>query len=276
MDKKIIFIADFFLDEIFGGAELVNEEIIKGLEDRDYQVQKLKCVNVTDDHLNGSIFISNFIQLSDEMKLKLQNCNYCIIEHDHKYVLERDVSGYKDYVVPPNKIINREFYINAKHVYCQSKLHSDVVSKNVGLDNVVNLSTSIWSDEHLDIIEKSICEKTISKTMILNSPNPIKNTNVCIQYCEANGIEYDLVGPLPYKDLMETMAKYETVLFLPGVLETYNKFIVEARMLGCKVITDDKNGCTSEPWFPKLKLEVSKPWVMMYIDLMKIIWILKI
>lgn len=252
MDKKIIFIADFFLDEIFGGAELVNEEIIKGLEDRDYQVQKLKCVNVTDDHLNGSIFISNFIQLSDEMKLKLQNCNYCIIEHDHKYVLERDVSGYKDYVVPPNKIINREFYINAKHVYCQSKLHSDVVSKNVGLNNVVNLSTSIWSDEHLDIIEKSICEKTISKTMILNSPNPIKNTNVCIQYCEVNGIEYDLVGPLPYKDLMETMAKYETVLFLPGVLETYNKFIVEARMLGCKVITDNKNGCTSEAWFKKL------------------------
>ena len=125
--------------------------------------------------------------------------------------------------------------------------------KKVGLNNVVNLSTSIWSDEHLDIIEKSICEKTISKTMILNSPNPIKNTNVCIQYCEANSIEYDLVGPLPYKDLMETMAKYETVLFLPGVLETYNKFIVEARMLGCKVITDDKNGCTSEPWFPKLK-----------------------
>ena len=58
---------------------------------------------------------------------------------------------------------------------------------------------------------------------------------------------------MPDKDLMETMAKYETVLFLPGVLETYNKFIVEARMLGCKVITDDKNGCTSEPWFPKLR-----------------------
>ena len=253
MNKKITFIADFFLDEIFGGAELVNEEIIKELEKLGYQVSRVKCSNVTNEHLTENIFISNFVQLSENTKLKLQRCNYCIIEHDHKYIPQRDVSKYKDYMVPPNQIINRNFYTNAKYVYCQSKLHSDVVSKNVGLNNVVNLSTSIWSDEHLDIIEKSICKKTISKTMILNSPNPIKNTNVCIQYCETNGIEYDLVGPLPYKDLMETMAKYETVLFLPGVLETYNKFIVEARMLGCKVITDDKNGCTSEPWFPKLR-----------------------
>lgn len=266
MNKKITFIADFFLDEIFGGAELVNEEIIKELEKLGYQVSRVKCSNVTNEHLTENIFISNFIQLSENTKLKLQKCNYCIIEHDHKYIPQRDVSKYKDYMVPQNQIINRKFYTNAKYVYCQSKLHSDVVSKNVGLNNVVNLSTSIWSDEHLDIIEKSICKKTISKTMILNSPNPIKNTNVCIQYCEANGIEYDLVGPLPYKDLMKTMAKYETVLFLPGVLETYNKFIVEARMLGCKVITDDKNGCTSESWFSKLKgkdlidfIKTSKP-----------------
>jgi len=253
LSKSITFIADFFLDEIFGGAELVNEEIIKELENLGYQVNRVKCSTVTNEHLTENIFISNFVQLSENIKLKLQECNYCIIEHDHKYIPQRDASKYKDYMVPPNQIINRKFYTNAKYVYCQSRLHSDVVSKNVGLNNVVNLSTSIWSDEHLDIIKKSICEKTISKTMILNSPNPIKNTNVCIQYCETNNIEYDLVGPLPYKDLMETMAKYETVLFLPGVLETYNKFIVEARMLGCKVITDDKNGCTSEPWFPKLK-----------------------
>ena len=207
MNKKITFIADFFLAEVFGGAELVNEEIIKGLENLGYEINRVKCSNVTNEHLTENILISNFVHLSENIKLKLRKCSYCIIEHDHKYVPQRDVSKYKNYMVPPNYIINRKFYKNAKYVYCQSKLHSDVVSKNLGINNVVNLSTSIWSDEHLDIIKKSICEKTISKTMILNSPNPIKNTNVCIQYCEANGIEYDLVGPLPYKDLMETMAQ---------------------------------------------------------------------
>ena len=43
MNKKITFIADFFLDEIFGGAELVNEEIIKELEKLGYQVSRVKC-----------------------------------------------------------------------------------------------------------------------------------------------------------------------------------------------------------------------------------------
>tara|TARA_R110000764_G_scaffold61066_3_gene130537 strand:+ start:18916 stop:20478 length:1563 start_codon:yes stop_codon:yes gene_type:complete len=252
--ETIKVIADFFVEDVFGGGELVNEEIIKGLQESGKSIEKIRCKEVRIEDLTGKLLIGNFIGLSEDLKVYIaDHCDYSIIEHDHKYVKQRDVTSYVDYLVPPNKIINRKFYLRAKYVYCQSKLHSDVVSKNIGLKNVVNLSTSIWSDEHLDVIERSISKKTLSKTMLLNSPNPIKNTKLCIEYCEKNNIEYDLVGPLPYNELMETMAKYETVLFLPGVLETYNKFIVEARMLGCKVITDNRNGCSSENWFSKLK-----------------------
>ena len=251
--KKVIFIADFFVDEIFGGGELVNEEIIKGLEKNGYSVQKIKCTNLKHSMIDCDLLIGNFVSLSEPIKNWIQeNCSYSIIEHDHKYVPERDVTGYKDYLAPKAKIINRDFYKNAKNVYCQSKLHAEVVSKNLGI-TTINLSTSIWSDEHLDIIEKLINTEKINKTMILNSKNSIKNTNLCIEYCEKNNIDYDLVGPLPYKELMESMAKYKSVLILPGVLETFNRFLIEARMLGCNVITDNKNGCTSEEWFSRLK-----------------------
>ena len=252
--KKIIFVADFFVNEIFGGGEIVNDEIIKALEKNNHDVHKVKCTDLTIEMIDCSLIIANFIQLPMGIKLHLEkNCSYSIIEHDHKYVEERDVSDYNNYLVPPNKIINREFYKNAEYVYCQSKLHSDIVSKNIGLNNVVNLSTSIWSDEHLDIIEKSITDKKVPRTAILNSNNPIKNTNLCIEYCESKNIKYDLIGPSEYEELMHTMAKYEKVLVLPGVLETFNRFLVEARMLGCKVTTDNKNGSTSEEWFSRLK-----------------------
>ena len=165
--KKIIFVADFFVNEIFGGGEIVNDEIIKALEKNNHDVHKVKCTDLTIEMIDCSLIIANFIQLPMGIKLHLEkNCSYSIIEHDHKYVEERDVSDYNNYLVPPNKIINREFYKNAEYVYCQSKLHSDIVSKNIGLNNVVNLSTSIWSDEHLDIIEKSITDKKVPRTAI--------------------------------------------------------------------------------------------------------------
>jgi hypothetical protein len=251
--KKIIFTADFFVDEIFGGGELVNEEIIENLVKNGYDVHKVKCTDLTQKSIDCDLLIGNFVSMSNEMKKFIElNCRYSIIEHDHKYVPERDVSKYKNYLAPKSKIINRDFYKNAVQVYCQSKLHSEVVAKNLDI-NTINLSTSIWSTEHLDIIEKSITDNKIKKTMILNSQNPIKNTKLCIEYCEKNNINYDLIGPLPYNELIQSMSKYESVLVLPGVLETFNRFLVEARMLGCKVITDNKNGCTSEEWFSRLK-----------------------
>jgi len=262
--KEIKFIADFFVDEVFGGGELVNEEIILGLESKGYTVRKIKCKDVQAWDLEGEILIANFVQLPPKIVFILKNSKqieleklprhtYSIIEHDHKYVQQRDVTMYKGYAVSPDKIINRDFYKNAKYVYCQSKLHSDIVSKNIGLSNVVNLSTSIWSDSHLDIIEGVNTKKKITKTAILNSNNPIKNTNLCIEYCESKNIKYDLIGPSQYEDLMHILGKYEKVLILPGVLETFNRFLVEARMLNCKVVTDNRNGCTSEEWFSRLK-----------------------
>ena len=253
---KVIFIADFFVNQVFGGGELVNEEIIDGLKAKGVNVEKINCENfdATKSDKDAEYLIGNFISLSPFNKDYIKNnLNYSIIEHDHKYVTDRDVSGYENYIAPSYKIINSEFYKKAKRVYCQSYLHSNVVAMNLGLDNVVNLSTSIWSDEHLDLIESYCGTPKNDKTMILGSSNKIKNTQGCIDYCSNNNIDYDVVGPLPYNELMKEMSKYKSVLVLPGVLETFNRFLVEARMLGCAIKTNNKNGCTSESWFPKLK-----------------------
>ena len=253
---KIVFIADFFADQVFGGGELVNEEIINELKLRKIEVVKINSQNVIqkDLELTSEYIIGNFISLSDKNKEYIKNnLRYSIIEHDHKYVVDRDVSNYEGYIAPSNKIINSEFYKNAEKVYCQSDLHSNIVAMNLGLDSVVNLSTSIWSDQHLDIVERYHKTEKNNKAMILGSNNAIKNTKGCIDYCNNNNIEFDVVGPLPYEELMKEMAKYKSVVVLPGVLETFNRFLVEARMLNCSVKTNNKNGCTSESWFPKLK-----------------------
>lgn len=251
--KQIIFISDFFVEECFGGAEIVDKEIIEGLVKKGYNVTKVKCEKVTEQILTSKLLISNFVRLPAHIvNFITTNCDYSIIEHDHKYIQSRNIMDFKDCVVPPNMLIHKEFYHKAKYVYCQALSHAKTVTVNLGLKNVVNLSTSIWSDEDLAIMEENCTKPKNGKTMVLGSHNPIKNTELACKVCEANKINYDVVGPLPYPELIKEMANYSEVLFLPTWFESFNRFITEAKMLGCKIKTNGNNACTSEPWFKEL------------------------
>ena len=172
--------------------------------------------------------------------------SYCIMEHDHKYLKTRDPSVFKDFKAPSSEIINRVFYANAKAIFAQSKLHKEVIEKNLEISNVVNLGMNLWTDEQLAIIESNINNKKKNDFAIVNSKNPTKNTQACVSYCVEKNLDYTLIGSPTYADFIEQLSLHEKYLYFPKVLETFNRVIVEARMLNCKVSTTANNGCLSE------------------------------
>ena len=257
-NKKIIWIADFYIDQVYGGGELVNEFVISSLREDGWEVEKWLCHQTTVKRLsqnrNSFVFVGNFIRLpSSSMQFIVENFQYIIYEHDHKYVQSRDPSTYKDYNIPVNRLVNQEFYKESVAVICQSELHANILQKNLMISNVVAMKCSMWSEKDLQTLRKYSCTEKNGKYFVLNSSNPIKNTRLAIKYCEENNFDYDVHGPLKYEDLMEKMANYSAVVFFPRVLETFNRFIVEARALGCNLITNSKNGATHQDWFPDLK-----------------------
>ena len=133
--NNIIHIADFYSTEIRGGGELVDEIVVSSLVDKGYKVARLKSKQVTErlikDNADKLFIVSNFVMLNPVCIRLLQTCDYVIYEHDHKYIVGRDPSPYKDYKVPTNNLTNLEFYRNAKAVFAQSKLHAEVISKNI-------------------------------------------------------------------------------------------------------------------------------------------------
>ena len=81
---KICFIADFFADEINGGGELNNEELINILAST-HDVTKVKSVDFLPEHIekDTKYVVCNFLGLREESKSALKD--YIIYEHDHKY-----------------------------------------------------------------------------------------------------------------------------------------------------------------------------------------------
>jgi len=259
--KKIVFIADFFIEEMGGGAEIYDNILINLLLEDGFDVIKFKNTDLTDKHIHlyknsGYHFIvSNFTLMNDLVSTTLVNnpgC-YSIMEHDHKYVKTRNPSVYKNYIAPASDIVNRKFYTNAKNIFAQSKIQAETIRKNLHINNVVNLGMSLWTDEQLQIIENNIDNPKEENASVLNSKNPTKNTHAAIEHCTQKSIPYTLIGSPNYKEFIQQLSLHQSHVFVPRVLESFNRVILEARMLNCKIITTNLNGCTSEDWFPKYK-----------------------
>ena len=256
MTKLVVFIADFFLEQgINGGAEAFNDELINMLKLKEYDVRKINSSKfqpsmASDDHF---YIVSNFMNLSENSKTAISTKKYIILEHDHKYVSTNDPSKFVNMIAPFEEIINRSFFAGAIAVFCQSKIHAEVLQKNLFLDTVVNIGCNLWSEERLSLLEPLIGTEKTKKNVILYSNNKNKGMPYTIDYCEKNNIEYEFIMPCEYKDFIKQLAQSERVFFFPQWLESFNRVIIEARVLGCKVTSNKLIGATSEPWFRNYK-----------------------
>jgi len=250
--SKIIYISDFFASQVLGGGELNDEILLSELETRKIEVIRINSHLVSPDNLENveGVIVSNFVNLSEKAKDKLMSsCNYVIYEHDHKYLKNRNPAQFKNFIAPSSMIINKSFYENAKAVFCQSSFHEKIVVENLNLNNVFNVSGNLWSKKTLRTIRNLLGEKKTDCYSILQSQTPHKNTMDALSYCELKGYNHELVSSANYHDFLKKLSNNDKLLFLPKTPETLSRIVVEAKMMGVKVITNKNVGASYEDWF---------------------------
>jgi len=258
MNREVVFVADFFVEHILGGGELNNEELILILKERGYSVSKKQSHTITLDYLREKekafFIISNFLNLTPECKESLKNLDYAIYEHDHKYLRSRNPATYGDFKAPQRDLLNYYFYKNAIAVLGQSAFHKQIIEKNLQLPNVINLGGNLWSLKSLKKIREISQREKKEQCSILNSAIEHKNTAGALKYCSAKGLPYRLISNPDYFEFLEELGTNSKFVFFPQTPETLSRVIVEARMMGLAVTTNNLVGATSEEWF-KLKGE---------------------
>ena len=117
--KKTIFVADFFIDEYVGGAELTTHALMKSCPN---DAKKIKCNDLNLDFVitnkDNDWIICNFASLRDEIKLSIaKNCTYSIVEYDYKFcnfrspeLHQKTTGGNCDCSLQPKNKINLVFY----------------------------------------------------------------------------------------------------------------------------------------------------------------------
>lgn len=254
--KKLIFTSDFFYEEFStGGAELTDYELMNQLESRGWEIEKVNTRHLSpttvDFYGHEHVYIiSNFMQLklSTINHILNNDISYILYEHDHKYLVYRNPSIYKDYKAPHQHLLHLEFYKKAKKVICQSALQTHCLEINLENDNIHNAGCSLWPDDFFNFVEELECEKN-GKAAILESSVDHKNQADAIAFCEAHKIPYDLISAPNPAELTATLSKYSALVFFPKLLETFCRVVAEAKMVGCEIITNARLGCASEDSF---------------------------
>tara|TARA_R110000824_G_scaffold248837_9_gene437829 strand:- start:246 stop:1076 length:831 start_codon:yes stop_codon:yes gene_type:complete len=248
---KIVFIADFFANQVNGGGELNNSVLVDLLRLEGHEVSCINSHLVSEFNILSSdaIVVSNFINLSEQNKQTLQGKKYVIYEHDHKYLRNRNPAMYKNFKAPSEAIVNYEFYKKAKAVFCQSKFHSDIIKKNLEMDNIVSVGGNLWAEDTLNSLRLLSKNKKSDRCSVMHSDIPHKGMDHAKFYCEKNNLEYDLIMPCGHSEFLKKLGANNTLVFFPKTPETLSRIIVEARMMNLKVVTNSLVGATSEPWF---------------------------
>jgi hypothetical protein len=253
---RVVFIADFFSNEINGGGENNDSVLINFLRDKGIDVETIHSQKITPQYIENSqedevFIVSNFVGLSEECKRVLeQSKKYIIYEHDHKYVRTRDPAKYVNYEIPQNDIVNYDLYKNAKKVVVLSTICKEILERELKLTNVHSISTSLWSKEKFEFIrELNTDDSKLNKTAVVESHNPTKGTPSAVEFCRHKNIEFDLISSPDQKEFLSTLNQYENLVFIPQVLETFCRLVAEAKMLNCNVYTKKTLlGFMSEPF----------------------------
>lgn len=264
MTRKVVFVSDFFLEQgITGGAEFYNDNLIKMLCSK-YEFAKISSSKITiefvDQNRESFYIIANFMMLPEDIKKHIQEeVKYAILEHDHKYAANNNPAFFDNFLVPENMVINKSFFAGATAVLCQSKLHSQIVQKNLLLSNICNLGGNLWTQEQINVLERNMDKEKVISYGVMESDNKNKGMHFALEYCRNHSLDFTLLKPTEYEKFIEELSTVENLIFFPQWVESYSRIALEARILGCKLITNGMLGVASEEYFnstPKQLIQV--------------------
>lgn len=261
---KVIFVSDMFVEDYVGGAELTSQALI---DSSPLEVFSLHSRDVTLELLKqGSdrfwIF-GNFTQMNPQLIPSIVgNLRYSILEYDYKYCKARSPEKHFATTKVPcdchnqmnGKIISAFFY-GAMHIWWMSEKQKERYEilfpflsekTNTVLSSVFSMETLA----KIKCLRAAAPEQHDRKGwLVLGSNSWVKGAESAKKWCESNNKEHEIIWNVPYDDVLKKMALAEGFVYLPEGGDTCPRIVIEARLLGCKLVLNENVQHINEGWF---------------------------
>lgn len=260
-DAEVVFVQDFFTEDLLGGAELTSDAFIHYSP---YRVHKLHGASLTaqllQQHRDKIWLFGNFQSVNLSLlglALNLKVTLY-IIEYDFKFCDFRLPQLHESQMRSPcdchlrdrGKFIARLYNEATKSFFMsekQMRVYEDLFP--TAKPNGVALS-SAWLDEDLQYLRSLRASRTPNgRWAILKRDSFLKNQGGTESYARAHGVAYDLLGEMPYREFLRALSNYDGLIFHPAGYDTCPRLTIEAKLLGLQVLMNEHVQHRDEPWF---------------------------
>lgn len=268
----IIFVADMFVEDYVGGAELTIQALIDSAND--ISVQKLHARKVSMSLLKAGAdkhwVFGNFSSMNPNLIPSIiGNMSYSIIECDYKFCQYRSVEKHKletgadcdCHTQLHGKMISA-FFHGAKSLWWMSEDQEKrylerfpFLSKN---DSVV--LSSVFDENffaYVNSVKDTIKPDDRQGWLVLGSESWIKGFEDAENYCKENDLDYEVVWGLPYNQLLEKLSKAKGLVYLPRGGDTCPRMVIEAKLLGCELVLNEHVQHANEEWFTGPEIDMT-------------------
>jgi hypothetical protein len=254
--RKVVFIADMFVDEYVGGAELSTQCLI---DCSPYEVIKIKSKDLTKEdiekHRNEYWVFTNFFYMRQGLIPQIiAKLEYSIVEYDFKYCFYRSPDLHEQAEGYPCKCHNfmlDQFYGMAKTVFYMSERQAQWFENRMPEVRNAYILSSLFDDKTLDNIKILKKETRKDSWAIIYSNSKIKGFDAAVKYCEEKKLSYHVLRDLEYEKLLSELSNFHGFVYLPIGGDTCPRTVIEAKLLGLELILNDNVLHKDEAWFKR-------------------------
>tara|TARA_Y100000034_G_scaffold40406_1_gene49804 strand:+ start:9180 stop:11108 length:1929 start_codon:yes stop_codon:yes gene_type:complete len=274
-DCDIVFVADMFSQDHTGGAELTTDAII---DSSPLKVFRLMAKDVTPEILSQGLrkhwIFGNFSSIDwNLIPTIVANLNYSIVEFDYKYCKYRSIEKHLQaesrkcdcHNQMHGKMVSA-FYYGAKSLWWMSKRQMMIYHKSFPFLSQINnnVLSSVFQPSFFDTI-KQLRDDTRDlereKYIVVGSTSWIKGTRDSEEFCKKNNHDYEIVWNLSHNDLLRKLSTSKCLVFLPKGGDTCPRLVIEAKLLGCQIITNENVQHVHEEWFKTDNIELVEKYL---------------
>jgi len=271
LNKRIIAVSDAFADRFQGGAELSLESILEMSPCDVIRIESFKVNKKSIEKYKNDFWIfGNFYELPRELIISFvkKGIKYSVFEYDYKYCRYRsadihklatgkdcdcnEVRYGKEVALFLHKSSLLWWMSEKQKLFYEDRFNFLGDHKN---SEVLSSTFSKRDTLFMRALHKLKKEKT-SDYVILNSDFPIKNRIGCLAAAKKDNLSYKLVSGLPRYDMLRLLSESEGLIFLPIGKDTCPRLVIEAKLLGCKLLLNENIQHISEDWFLKPQEEI--------------------
>jgi hypothetical protein len=277
LNSEVVFVADFFAEDLLGGAELTSEAIINASP---YKLFKLHSHSLTEDLLNknrdkiwifGNYTLVPLHVLAHVIKSNIQ---YYFFEYDFKPCLFRSTIKHELSRKQPcdcheqlHGKFNASFMTGAKTLFWCSDGQRDkfynIYPQLKGRTKDVTQGSTYYPETIHNIkkirqLKESGDLFTSNHWAILGSASWIKGTEDAIAYCTEKKMPYKILQNLPNEEFIKELAISRGLVFLPRDMDVGSRISTECKLLGGELIVNDFVLHVKEDWFLKSIEEIEE------------------